>query len=61
MNLCLWMTPWDGRMPQPAIMKPVPGKPGRYTPLWTGKQMFSMFLPNVNYVKTSQGEWWSSS
>lgn len=36
---------WDGRMPQPAILKP--------KPLWTGKQLFSLIIPgNLNLVKT---------
>lgn len=49
MNILLWMTPWDGRVPIPAVMKPTPGKPGKYKPLWTGKQVVSMFTPNVNF------------
>ena len=49
MNLVLWMTPWSGALPQPAIMKPTPGKPGKYTPLWTGKQVMSLITPDINY------------
>ncbi|RYY31888.1 hypothetical protein EON62_06065, partial [archaeon] len=51
MNMVMWMTPWDGHLPLPAILKPVRGKPGRHVPLWTGKQMFSMFMPDLNYNK----------
>jgi DNA-directed RNA polymerase II subunit RPB1 len=54
MNAVLWMTPWDGKLPLPAVLKPVPGKPGHQMPLWTGKQLFSMILPKVNYEKNSQ-------
>jgi DNA-directed RNA polymerase II subunit RPB1 len=31
MNLLMFLPIWDGKMPQPAIMKP--------KPLWTGKLM----------------------
>ena len=40
MNLMMWLTNFNGHLPMPAILKPVP--------LWTGKQVFSMFLPDVN-------------
>ena len=33
-------------MPQPALLRP--------RPLWTGKQVFSLFLPRVNLVRKSQ-------
>jgi DNA-directed RNA polymerase beta' subunit len=39
-NVLMWLHNFDGRVPQPAIVKPVP--------LWTGKQMFSLILPDVN-------------
>jgi len=29
MNLLMWLPTWDGKMPQPAILKP--------RPMWTGK------------------------
>ena len=32
---------WDGVIPVPAVLSP--------TPLWTGKQLFSMALPNVDW------------
>lgn len=45
MNLLMWLPSWDGKMPQPAILKP--------KPLWTGKQMFSLIIPgNVNLIRT---------
>jgi DNA-directed RNA polymerase II subunit RPB1 len=45
MNLLLFLPIWDGKMPQPAILKPVP--------LWTGKQLFSLIIPgNVNMIRT---------
>ncbi|KAJ3006426.1 DNA-directed RNA polymerase II subunit rpb1, partial [Thoreauomyces humboldtii] len=37
MNLLMWVPDWDGTIPQPAILKPVP--------MWTGKQIVSMILP----------------
>ena len=37
MNILLWVPNWDGSVPQPAILKP--------RPLWTGKQIFSLILP----------------
>ena len=48
MNLLFWIDEWDGVMPVPAITKPDPTKRGKFTPLWTGKQVMSMFLPNIN-------------
>ncbi|XP_014661495.1 PREDICTED: DNA-directed RNA polymerase II subunit RPB1-like [Priapulus caudatus] len=45
MNLLMWLPPWDGKVPQPAILKP--------KPLWTGKQVFSLIIPgNVNLIRT---------
>ncbi|RWS27708.1 DNA-directed RNA polymerase II largest subunit-like protein [Leptotrombidium deliense] len=45
MNLLMFLPPWDGKMPMPAILKP--------TPLWTGKQLFSLIIPgNVNLIRT---------
>jgi len=37
----MWVPTWDGNIPAPAIIKP--------RPLWTGKQLFSMILPKINY------------
>ncbi|GAB4819036.1 hypothetical protein N2152v2_006082 [Parachlorella kessleri] len=39
-NILLWIEDWNGQIPMPAILKP--------KPLWTGKQVISMFLPKVN-------------
>jgi len=45
MNILLFLPRWDGRIPQPAILKPIP--------LWTGKQLFSLILPGgINCVRT---------
>ena len=45
MNLLMFLPSWDGHMPQPAVLKPVP--------LWTGKQIFSLIIPGrVNLIRT---------
>ena len=45
MNLLMFLPTWDGKMPQPAILKP--------KPLWTGKQLFSLIIPGrVNVIRT---------
>ncbi|XP_039291023.1 DNA-directed RNA polymerase II subunit RPB1 [Nilaparvata lugens] len=45
MNLLMHLPIWDGKMPQPCILKP--------KPLWTGKQIFSLIIPgNVNMIRT---------
>jgi DNA-directed RNA polymerase II subunit RPB1 len=42
MNLMMWIR--DGKvLPPPAILKP--------RPLWTGKQLLSLVIPNVNLVR----------
>lgn len=41
MNLMMWIPGFNGTLPTPAILKP--------QPLWTGKQLFSMILPDVNF------------
>lgn len=38
MNICMWIKDWDGKIPEPAIIKPIP--------LWTGKQILSMIIPD---------------
>ena len=44
MNLLMYLPTWDGRIPQPAILKP--------KPLWTGKQIFSLIIPGrVNCIR----------
>ncbi|KAI8838898.1 hypothetical protein BC829DRAFT_426127 [Chytridium lagenaria] len=40
MNILMWVPNWDGKIPNPAIIKPVP--------LWTGKQIISLILPKIN-------------
>lgn len=37
MDLLMHFPNWDGKIPQPAILKP--------KPLWTGKQMFTLIIP----------------
>uniref|UniRef100_A0A7E4VMI7 DNA-directed RNA polymerase subunit n=1 Tax=Panagrellus redivivus TaxID=6233 RepID=A0A7E4VMI7_PANRE len=45
MDLLMFLPSWNGKIPQPAIMKP--------KPLWTGKQLFSLIIPgNVNVMRT---------
>ena len=36
----MWIDGWDGEIPPPAIYKP--------EKLWTGKQIISLILPDVN-------------
>eukprot|EP00180_Rhodochaete_pulchella_P001454 Plantae.Rhodophyta-Rhodochaete_pulchella.ctg227.p1 GENE.Plantae.Rhodophyta-Rhodochaete_pulchella.ctg227~~Plantae.Rhodophyta-Rhodochaete_pulchella.ctg227.p1 ORF type:complete len:1671 (-),score=231.97 Plantae.Rhodophyta-Rhodochaete_pulchella.ctg227:2291-6790(-) len=43
MNLLLHVGTFDGKIPSPCILKPVP--------LWSGKQLFSLILPDVNLVR----------
>ena len=45
MNICMNVQEWGSQVPMPAILKP--------RPLWTGKQVFSMFLPDINMTRTS--------
>lgn len=40
MNLLMWIE-YNGSLPMPAILKP--------KPLWTGKQIISLIIPDVNY------------
>ncbi|XP_072286604.1 DNA-directed RNA polymerase II subunit RPB1-like [Pyxicephalus adspersus] len=45
MNLLMFISTWDGKVPQPAILKP--------RPLWTGKQIFSLIIPgHINCIRT---------
>ena len=44
MNLLMWISSWDGKLPPPTIYKP--------KPLWTGKQLFSLVIPEgVNCIR----------
>ncbi|TPX53811.1 DNA-directed RNA polymerase [Synchytrium endobioticum] len=40
MNLLMWVPDWDGTLPTPSVVKPLP--------LWTGKQAMSLIIPNIN-------------
>jgi DNA-directed RNA polymerase II subunit RPB1 len=42
MNLLMWVPNWDGVIPMPAIIKPIP--------LWTSKQIMSLIIPRINLV-----------
>ncbi|XP_055905536.1 DNA-directed RNA polymerase II subunit RPB1-like [Eupeodes corollae] len=45
MNLLMYLPTWNGRVPMPAILRP--------TPMWTGKQLFSLIIPgNLNMHRT---------
>ena len=45
MTILMYLPTWDGRMMQPAILRP--------KPLWTGKQLFSLVIPGrVNCIRT---------
>ncbi|XP_064638126.1 DNA-directed RNA polymerase II subunit RPB1-like [Lineus longissimus] len=45
MTLVMFLPSWDGKLPQPCILKP--------KPLWTGKQLFSLIIPGrVNCIRT---------
>ena len=43
MNMLMWVDNFDGNIPVPAVM--VRDERGKVTPLWTGKQLYSMLLP----------------
>ena len=45
LNAMMWIDDWDGQVPQPCILKP--------RPLWSGKQLFSMICPKLNYRQES--------
>lgn len=45
MNILMNIEDWDGTVPTPALLKP--------EPLWTGKQVLSLFIPRVNLRRTS--------
>lgn len=42
MNLLMWIN-YDGTIPHPVVIKP--------KPLWTGKQIFSLIIPDINLNK----------
>ncbi|KAN0031933.1 hypothetical protein ACTFIV_005803 [Dictyostelium citrinum] len=43
MNILMWLPSWDGKVPPPAILKP--------KQLWTGKQIFSLIIPDINLIR----------
>nr|AOE43178.1 RNA polymerase II largest subunit/RNA polymerase II core subunit [Rostrostelium ellipticum] len=43
MNVLMWLPSWDGKIPHPAILKP--------KKLWTGKQLFSLIIPQINLIR----------
>lgn len=45
MNILMWVSDWDGRIPLPAIYKP--------EELWSGKQIISLILPKINLMGQS--------
>jgi DNA-directed RNA polymerase II subunit RPB1 len=47
MNTVMWLSNFDGKIPIPTILKP--------RQLWTGKQIFTMILSNVNLVRYANG------
>lgn len=49
MNILMFLPIWDGKIPMPAILKP--------TPLWTGKQIFSLIIPgHVSLIRMHSDE-----
>lgn len=42
LNLLMWVD-YNGELPPPCIVKP--------RPLWTGKQILQLVIPNINYYK----------
>ena len=42
-DLLMYVEDWNGKLPQPAIVKP--------EPLWTGKQIISFIIPQMNYYR----------
>ena len=47
-NILMWVKDWDGRIPPPAIYKPME--------LWTGKQILSLILPKINIKGEANNE-----
>jgi len=50
MNLLMWID-YTGKLPPPAILKP--------RPLWTGKQILSLVVPEINYRKMDGNSDWA--
>lgn len=47
-NILMWIENWNGEIPKPAILKP--------KPLWTGKQIISMIIPQINYIRPNEAD-----
>lgn len=47
MMLLMWVEEFNGKIPAPAILKP--------RPLWTGKQILSLIIPQINLIKDRMG------
>ena len=46
MNILMWWEDFDGKVPQPTILKP--------RPIWTGKQVFNLIIPKqINLIRFS--------
>ena len=54
MNLLMWIN-FDGTIPPPTVIKP--------KPLWTGKQIYSLIIPDINLSKYGEKliDNWASS
>ncbi|CAK4119806.1 unnamed protein product [Aphanomyces euteiches] len=50
MNMLMWVYTWDGKVPTPAILLPDKTQAGKYRPIWTGKQIMSTIMPNINFM-----------
>lgn len=49
MNILMWWEDFDGKLPQPTILKP--------RPLWTGKQVVSLIIPKqINLVRMAASQ-----
>ncbi len=49
MNILMWWEDFDGKLPQPTILKP--------WPLWTGKQVVSLIIPKqINLVRMAASQ-----
>ena len=63
-NLLLWISTWDGNVPFPAVLvrndvnsrrrSRSRGKAPKFTPWWTGKQLFSLILPRINVFQDNK-------
>lgn len=54
MNLLMWANYTDERLPSPTVLKP--------KPLWTGKQLLSLIIPDVNLaIQRDKNRSWDSN